>query len=208
MRTEADIRTLKVGEQFQVRLIVESSVQVNAFEGDLSFNRAVLEVSGINYNTSIADLWVQEPWYSNGEGTIAFAGGTTKPGGFSGTGTLITVNFTTLKEGQGFIGITNARILQHDGLGTETTLQQPIDAIFTVENASTNNVDVLRKSDPESTWFAVLHEKPKTDLNADGKQTIADISIFMMQMVSQNMQSDFNEDGKVTAADLSIILNK
>ena len=82
MRTEADLRTRSVGEQFQVRLIVESSVPVNAFAGDLSFNRDVLEVSRIDYNTSIADLWVKEPWYSNGEGTINFAGGTTKPGFF------------------------------------------------------------------------------------------------------------------------------
>lgn len=208
MRTEADLRTRVVGEQFEVRLIVESSVPVNAFEGDLSFNREVLEVSGISYNTSIADLWVKEPWYSNGEGSVSFAGGTTKVGGFQGAGTLITVTFTTLKEGQGFIGINNARILQHDGLGTQTALMESIDAIFTVQNRATSSIDILRKSDPKSIWFNVQHEKPTTDLNADGKQTIADVSIFMMQMVSQNMQSDFNEDGKVSAADLSIILDK
>jgi hypothetical protein len=208
MRTEAELHTRIVGEEFEVQLVVESSIPVNAFSGDLTFNTDVLSVARIDYNTSIANLWVQEPWYSNGEGTINFAGGTTKAGGFQGTGTLITVTFTTLKEGQGFIGITNARILQHDGLGSETNLEQPIDAIFTIENSTGNSVDVLHKSDPKSTWFNVQKEKPSTDLNADGEQTIADVSIFMMQMVSQNMQSDFNEDGKVSATDLSILLDK
>ena len=105
MRTEADLKTRSIGEMFQVKLVVESSVPVNAFSGDLSFNTEILTVERIDYNTSIADLWVKEPWYSNGGGIITFAGGTTKQGGFTGTDTLLTITFTTHKEGQGFIGI-------------------------------------------------------------------------------------------------------
>lgn len=208
MRTEADLRTRTVGEQFQVQVVVESSIPVNAFSGDLSFNTEILEVAEIEYNTSIADLWVKEPWYNHGAGTVNFAGGTTKQGGFMGTDTLLTVTFITLKEGQGFIGITNARILQHDGLGSNTELKDSIDTIFMVQNSATNTIDILHKSNPKSMWYGVQNQTPSTDLNQDGKQTIADVSIFMMQMVSQNIQSDFNQDGNVSTADLSILLGK
>ncbi len=208
MRTEADLKTRTIGETFQVKLVVESSVPVNAFSGDLSFNTDVLTVERIDYNISIADLWVKEPWYSNGDGTIHFAGGTTKQGGFTGTDTLLTITFTTRKEGQGFIGINNARILQHDGLGTDTKLKESFDMLFVVQNSATNTIDILRKTDPKSTWYAVQKDKPTTDLNKDGAQTIIDVSIFMMHTVRQNMQSDFNQDGVVGAADLSILMGK
>jgi len=204
IRTEPQSGIIATGDTFEIQLIVESSIAVNAFEGELLFDSTVLTVQGINYNTSIADLWVQEPWYSNGDGSINFAGGTTKKGGFTGTDTLLTITFKSIAQGAGHIGIKNARIMQHDGLGTDALVHKSIDAIFTVED---NAYDILRTQNTRSTSIAVVPQKLSTDLNNDGKQNLVDVSIFMLHLTQKNPRSDFNGDGRTNTADLSIILD-
>jgi hypothetical protein len=46
------------------------------------------------------------------------------------------------------------------------------------------------------------------DLNGDGKVNLADFSIFLFDMNSQNLIADFNHDGKVGLADFSILLSQ
>lgn len=204
MRIEPQQQIVTVGEIIEVRIIVESNIAVNVFFGNLSFNPDVLTVAKIDYNTSIADLWAQRPWYDNGNGTMNFAGGTTQPGGFVGTGELIKITFKTLQTGSGEIKIEDARILQHDGLGTDADLAPSIDSIVTVNDVPETR-EVLYTSGPR-TAFLVTEDPPSTDLNADGRQSVADLSIFMSHLAAKNMRSDFNKDGKVNLADLSILM--
>lgn len=205
MRLEPITGAITIGKTFTVDVIVESSIPVNVFHGDIVFNPEQLKIVSIDYNTSIADLWAERPWYSNGEGTMNFAGGTIKPGGFTGTGKLISLTFTTKQTGDTAITIANARILQHDGLGSDAILADPIDAVFSVNETSSTTKTVISK-DPETRSFVIIPETMSTDLNGDGKQSIADTSIFMTDLVSQNLRSDFNLDGKVTIADMSILM--
>lgn len=205
MRLSPNIKTLTLGETFVVDVVVESKVPVNVFAGDLSFDTSTLQVESIDYNTSIADLWAEEPWYSNGDGTLTFAGGTTQSGGFTGTDTLIKITFRTLSEGSGSLVINNAQILQHDGLGTEAALAAPIDAIFTIEEEAPTHTNLVQKSALPST-YAVVETLPTTDLNGDGRQSIADTSIFLMNMRSNDSRFDFNLDGSVNLKDFNILL--
>ena len=204
MRTEPAQVMLNVGDTTSIDIVVESDIPVNVFAGNVHFDPRVLKVASIDYNLSIADLWAELPWYSNGDGVVNFAGGTTKPGGFTGTGSLLTITFKTLAAGNGDITIDDARILLHDGLGTDATLEQPIDTIITIAEPNITH-EVLYK-EGGGTDLLVLPEPPATDLNNDGKQSIADLSIFMMHLASGNKRSDFNKDGKVTVSDLSILL--
>lgn len=206
MRLEPHSGLITLDDTIQVSVVVSSNVPVNVFKGLIRFNSDNLYVSSIDYNTSIADLWAEEPWYSNGDGTINFIGGTTRSGGFSGEGTLIVITFKAKSLGESKVTMDEARILKHDGLGTEATLTAPIDALFDVEPASLTDETVLATSVTGPT-LTVVHEVPNTDLNHDGKQTIADISIFMNDLVKQNPRSDFNADGVVNLKDLSIISN-
>jgi hypothetical protein len=203
MRLSPTAKTLVVGETFTVEVIVASPIPVNVFAGDLSFDTETLQVESIEYNTSIADLWAEEPWYSNGAGTLNFAGGTTQQGGFTGEAPLITINFKTLKEGSGLLAITDAEILKHDGLGTDAEIAPTIDALFTI--ASPEN---LLKTNASPTTYAVVKTIPSTDLNNDGKQSIADISIFMMHLQSTESRFDFNQDGNIDLKDFNIILGR
>ena len=53
----------------------------------------------------------------------------------------------------------------------------------------------------------IVKERPSTDLNGDGRQSISDISIFMINMAGDDPRYDFNLDGAVNTKDLSILLN-
>lgn len=185
------------GELFKIEVKVRSEIPVNAFTGVLEFNEEMLIVDRIEYNMSIANLWAEEPWFKKGSGTISFAGGSTKAGGFIGEGSVITVYFKGKASGDTKLKLTQTRILQHDGQGTDVTLPTPLDALFTITTPHTTAVIAAPKN---------IIDIPQTDLNADGKTNITDISIFMLQLTTQNLQSDFNNDGTVNGSDLSIML--
>ena len=192
------------GETFTVQIVTTSDIPVNAFKGTITFNEQVLEVASIDYNTSLADLWAEEPWYESGAGTIEFAGGTLRPGGFTGTGTLLSVTFTALAAGSGNLVLGNTQILMHDGQGTEAVLTDYIDTLFSVSaSAPTEMITHEARSSAE---VVVLETLPTPDLNSDGAVTITDVSLFLLLLSTSNPTADFNADGKVNTADLSILL--
>jgi len=204
VRIEPAQGTVIAGETFTIEIVVDSSTPVNVFKGLLRFDDEKLEVKSIDYNTSIADLWAEEPWYSNGVGTVNFTGGTTRTGGFTGTGSLVTVTFITKSTGQAAIHMEEMQILAHDGLGTSVPVTVPIDAIFAISKEQLDFETRLETSIPGPT-VTVIPAPPQTDLNNDGKQSLADTSIFMTDFFSQNLRSDFNKDEKVDLKDLSIL---
>ncbi|MCA9361365.1 hypothetical protein KC845_02285 [Candidatus Kaiserbacteria bacterium] len=199
--------TYEINEEFEVLVEVSSKVPVNVFSGDIWYDPKILNVKSINYNTKVADLWAVEPWFENGDGTITFAGGTTKKNGFTGNGTLLNITFESIAEGEGSLQLVNSVILKHDGLGSETKLaSDAIDAIFTIAPEQMAE-DIVAKPADNSGHIKTIKQKPSTDLNNDGKTTVVDVSIFMIHLSSQNKLSDFNQDNKVNTKDLSIILN-
>jgi len=194
-----------IGNTFKVNVVVDAQVPVNVFTGEVRFDSNNLQVESIDYNTSIANLWAELPWYENGAGTINFTGGTTERGGFQGNGSLITVTFRTLERGNTSLRLEKARILAHDGLGTDVPLTRPLDAIFEVEE----RVRTATVAQPGVTTssLTVISNPPSTDLNGDGRQTLADVSIFMLNMFRYNPRFDFNQDGVVDTKDLSILMS-
>lgn len=198
--------TFTIGDTFTVDVRVESTVPTNVFSGLISFDSDILVVESIDYNTSLADLWAIEPWYSNGDGTLNFAGGTTRSGGFVGKEKLLSATFRSIGEGEGVLSLGKARVLRHDGLGTDASLSDPIDAVFIVSPQELAEKTVSKETSSSGN-VRVLSKENSTDLNDDGKTTLADVSIFMLHLSSQNLRSDFNDDGKVGTKDLSILMN-
>ena len=206
MYIEPNEKIVTLDETFEIEVIVASSVPVNVFSGEVHFDSDILIISAIDYDFSVADLWAELPWYSNGDGILVFGGGTTREGGFEGTASLITVTFMALKEGEGVISIREPRILQHDGLGTDIELGKSKDAIFIVPPVDSTNSDSSTTFYP-GTSFKIAKKIPSTDLNADGKQSIVDTSIFMLNFIGKDARYDFNLDGKVDIKDLNILLS-
>ncbi len=191
---------------FPVRIMVDASTPVNVFKGELHFDYTKLHVESIDYNISIAELWAEKPWYANGDGTINFIGGTPRPGGFSGSGVLMTVNFRPIALGDAELKMIDPRVLAHDGLGSDVLVSQPLDALFVVEN-QTIVEETISQGPDSSASVAVVEMLPRTDLNQDGKQSIIDISIFVAKMLTKDPSLDFNSDGSVDTKDLSIIMS-
>lgn len=196
--------TVTTEEQFTVRVMVSSPMPVNAFAGEILFDPDILSVQSIDYNTSIADLWAEKPWYENGAGTVNFIGGTTRRGGFMGTGELISLHFRAQKSGDGTLAIRNAQILQHDGLGTKAPMESPLDGLFTVTNPPSN---LVNEATLGSTYRVVEKPPPSLDLNGDGKQSVADVSILLLNLGSDDLRFDLNQDGTINTKDLSILLS-
>lgn len=195
-----------VGDTFGVDVVVDSRIPVNVFKGEIAFDPSRVQVEAIDYNVSIADLWAEKPWYENGAGTINFAGGTTQKGGFIGSGSLIHVTFKTVGEAETILRLHDARILKHDGLGTDAVVGSAIDAIFNIEEKQLATQTVAEPKTTE-TLLVIGVEPPSTDLNNDGKQSATDMSIFVIHMFGNNPRYDFNQDGSVNTKDLSILMS-
>lgn len=200
MYLETRTEVVPLGEKTIVTIYVKSSIPVNVFAGEVLFDPAILQVDSISYNTSIADLWAEKPWHSNGAGTINFGGGTTAKGGFLGKGILMTITFNAEREGATRLALRDPRILLHDGLGTDVDVAQPIDTIITV--SSENKIARTVRDTP----VTVFETRPSTDLNGDGRQTIVDVSIFLINGFRYNERFDFNLDSSVDLKDLSILM--
>ena len=191
------------GKTFTISVLVSSALPVNAFTGMVTFDTNVVSVDAISYNTSIADLWTEEPWFSQGAGTINFTGGTTRAGGFTGTGALLTVTFKAKKPGDAKIRLANARILEHNGLGTDAELSAPIDTLFTV---ATDTIDTDAVT-PVATAVHVMPTFAPTDLNHDGQTTLSDVSIFLLYLTTGDKRGDVTGDGHVNGSDFSVMLH-
>ena len=205
MRIEPKQGIELLNKTFTVDIVAESSVPVNVFAGDIHFDPSMIAVASIDYNTSIADLWAELPWYSNGEGTLNFAGGTTRKGGFMGSGSIITITFQTLKEGGATIALNDARILLHDGTGNDAPLRDVVNATYQIQGESQTAPNLIAEQVMPVT-YAIVANSPSPDLNGDGSVTIADNSIFFIHLLRNNPRSDFNGDGRVDTKDLSILL--
>lgn len=205
MRIEPTSGIVQIDDTFTTSVVVESDIAVNAFSGVVTFDSDVLRVAEIDYNTSIANLWVTEPWYSNGDGTITFAGGTTQTGGFTGTGDLITITFQAESVASTSIGFRDANIYTHDGFGTSAPLLESVDALFTVESLSTQANPIPGRA-PRESVLRVVTTPPNYDLNGDGTINLRDVSIFMLNLFGNNSAYDFNQDGVVNTADLQLLL--
>jgi hypothetical protein len=206
MRIEPNKKTVILDEIFEVEVVVESSTPVNVFAGELHYDPRVFAVTAIDYNISVADLWTELPWYSNGEGVLTFGGGTTQKGGFLGVDTLFKVTFQTLQEGEGIVSVHEPRILRHDGFGADAQLAEPVDAVFFVTNEQSNQANLAPKTDI-SGRYVVTKTTPSTDLNRDGRQTISDVSILLLNITGDDVRYDFNLDGEVDIKDLNILLS-
>jgi hypothetical protein len=103
-----------------------------------------------------------------------------------------------LSTGLGTFEAKDVVLLAGDGSGTPVTVSESLDSSvsFFVYDENTEPSEIA------------VHVKVKivTDINGDGKVTLADISAFMGAWGSKKATYDFNSDGKMTFRDFSIIL--
>lgn len=107
---------------------------INAVEGELSFDPALVTVVSVSKTGSVFSLWTTEPTFSNTAGTVEFGGGSPTP--FSSPSTLLTITFRAVSEGAAQVAFTSASALAADGLGTDVLDSSP-SANYTIAAATT-----------------------------------------------------------------------
>ena len=108
-----------VGSTFSVFVYVSSADQAtNAVSGVISFPTDKLQAVSVSKTNSVINLWVQEPTFSNTQGTVNFEGIALNPGYTGSQGTIITITFRTKSSGQANIKFSSGSVLANDGIGT------------------------------------------------------------------------------------------
>jgi hypothetical protein len=120
---------------FTVRVNVNSSgSSINAAEGTLSYNPKELSVVSVSRTSSIFNLWVTEPSFSNSAGTISFSGGL--PSGYTGSaGNIMSVTFRAVGSGPAKVNFSSGSVLANDGKGTNV-LTSMNGGTFTIQAAA------------------------------------------------------------------------
>lgn len=107
------------GDIFTVIVQVSSSDKsVNAVSGTLSFPQDKIEVLSLSKTDSIINLWVQEPSFSNSQGTINFEGVILNPGFTGNKGNILSIRLKAKSFGDAHLKTSGGSILANDGLGT------------------------------------------------------------------------------------------
>ncbi|MBI1998881.1 MAG: hypothetical protein HYS73_00920 [Parcubacteria group bacterium] len=110
----------KVGDAFPVSVVVSSADKaMNAASGRILFPPSKLEVTHISKGSSVLDLWIQEPSYSNSAGTIDFEGISFNPGYQGVRGEILTVTFKVKSSGSIPVSFASGSVLANDGQGTD-----------------------------------------------------------------------------------------
>ena len=172
-------KDVEVNQQFEVKLELNTHDEtINAVEGSVLFPKDFLNVKEIRDGNSFINFWIVRPTretVDQQQGEILFSGIT--PGGFTGkTGFLFSIVFEARKEGKGMIDIRTAKVLRHDGEGTETKLTmrglsievrgRRIEDNFVVppDTDVPEVFDPTRASDPlmfDGKWFLVFTTQDK-----------------------------------------------
>lgn len=120
-----------VGEKLTIELRVDSEgVSFNAAQAVISFPKGTLQVVSLDKSDSAFSFWLEDPKFSNTDGTISFTGGT--PYGVSGGSIqILRIVFAPKGSGAGKILVNEAAITASDGSGTNI-LSKMIDAVVTI----------------------------------------------------------------------------
>ncbi|MFH1112113.1 MAG: hypothetical protein V1712_03555 [Patescibacteria group bacterium] len=113
-----DKKTVKIGEEISIDVKVDTEGEsINAAQGAISFPASLLEAIKIERSSSVFNFWIEEPAFSNENGTANFIGGTSK----GVTGKSLQILKLTLKArsaGSAEFSLSDAVVTASDGQGT------------------------------------------------------------------------------------------
>jgi len=195
VRLESSQTSIEAGERFTLHVYARSHVPVNAVDITLGFDKDAVEVVEVDRGQSVLTIWTEDPIIKKDK--VILRGGTFKKG-FLGEHKIASIDLRALNTGLGSFEATDVVLLAGDGSGTPVQVSKSIDSSISFFIYDEN-------TDPD-TIAVNIKVKIITDLNGDGKVTLADISAFMGAWDSKSTTYDFNSDGKMTFRDFSIIL--
>lgn len=183
--------TLVVGESMTIDVRLNAATPINVVGTTLRYDPEAVMIIGVSKETSILDLWTEET-IAHDKGEMRLSGGSVHQGGHSGPGTIITLVIRAKKDGETSIGFSSSEVFANDGRGSMVQVNERA-FVFTVAPKSDGGA-------PAATPVQ------SADFNDDGRVTLADVSIFAVQLfASYHARYDLNRDGRMDLADLSIV---
>lgn len=113
--------TVSVGALITETVVVSSTDQaINTVAGVISFPADLLQVVSVSKANSILSMWVQDPTFSNANGSVSFSGVVPNPGYIGGRGQVVSIQFRGKKSGTASVALSSAsQVLANDGNGTD-----------------------------------------------------------------------------------------
>jgi hypothetical protein len=183
------------GDEFQVDIMAYAHKPVNAISLAIAIPKDAIEVLGIDRGESVITLWTKDPYYDNGK--VYLEGGTYRKG-FIGEHKIATLNVRSKAPGTVAFATAEAELVAGDGQGSAIAANYEEERKVVVVTKDNTQTDGSIASDIE---ILVV-----TDINSDGKVTLADIQAFMTNWATRKVVYDFNSDGSTTFRDFSILL--
>ncbi len=185
-----------VGSTFDVSIIVDTDdVYINAVKTNISFPPDYFQVVAPSSGKSFVSLWLEQPTYSNIEGTINFAGG--KPEGIkTSSGVVSTITFRAIKAGEVVIKILpSSSVLAHDGKGTEI-LSTVINGVYTLKPKPPEGPKVFSKTHPDETSW---HNNNNPIIFWEKEMGVTDFS-FVLDNYPQTIPDNTSDTKETTKA--------
>jgi hypothetical protein len=135
LRLSPENGVYEVGQTFPVRVFVAANQSINAVSGVVGFPSDKLQIVSLSKTNSIITLWVEEPSFVNGLGTVKFEGVVPNPGFIGTGGIIITMNFKVIGSGNATLKFNSGAVLANDGNGTNI-LKNLNTATFTLGSAA------------------------------------------------------------------------
>ncbi len=165
------------GQTFSAKVFVSSLAQsVNAVSGTVSFPTDKLQVVSVSKAGSILTLWVQDPSFSNAQGTVSFEGVVPNPGFTGSAGNIVTISFRVVGQGTAQLKWSSGSVLANDGQGTNI-LKNLGTATFTLGSsqvpAAAPAPTAAASDEPETDPLAPKAPKVTSSTYPDGKSWYA-----------------------------------
>jgi hypothetical protein len=194
-----------LGQTFTVTVYASSKDKAaNAFQGTVNFPEDKLQVTSLSKSGSSLSMWIQEPSFSNGNGTVQFEGIVLNPGYTGNAAKVLTITFKVKAVGTAALNFTSASILANDGLGTNI-LEGLGTATYNLNSAPTGN-EAGSSTSGAATAGAPLapeiksttHPAPEVWYNSNAPQIYWSVPSDVTG-VTYAFTKDFNTDPGVTS---------
>lgn len=96
---------------------------INNAESTIHFPSDLIGVDSVTSSGSIFNIWVEQPSFSNSEGTVYFNGGLPTPGYTGQSGNILRINFRAKKSGVANLSFGSSAVRANDGKGTDVLSQ-------------------------------------------------------------------------------------
>jgi hypothetical protein len=150
-----DITGKQVGDIVHATVYIDTEQDViNDGAATITFPTDKVEVESLSTSGSIFNLWVEQPAFSNQDGTSTFNGGIPNPGYAGSKGKVLQVTMKVVGGGTDALAFTDSSVLANDGLGTDVS-KTPQASPFTLGTAPVTK--------PQPIIPVTLTSAPKTD---------------------------------------------